>query len=142
MSTLSSLIFVYHPIINHLLMDVDPAERSTRLRELRGTTTLRTIADRVGVTPQAVQKWERSGQVGRSNAEAYDEALGAGGEVLSMLGYADTLSGVTLTTIDTKLDELLVLVRDLHDRRPARRRTEGDGTPTAMPRPALKSRAG
>lgn len=46
----------------------------------------------------------------------------------------------TTADLDAKLDVILSLVRDLHDRSLPRRRREGDGTPQAMPRPALRGR--
>lgn len=58
-----------------------------RLRELRGERTQQEIAARIGVTPASVSLWERTGRVRRENARAYDDALGANGEVLRLLGY-------------------------------------------------------
>jgi transcriptional regulator with XRE-family HTH domain len=86
-------------------MGMTTEQRRARLIELRGARSLQEIADYVGVSAQAVHAWEQKGTVSRKNAEAYDRALDAGGEVLSMLGYADQSSGVTLTTIDAKLDK-------------------------------------
>lgn len=108
-------------------------DTTDRLRELRGERTYREIADRAGVTPQAVQKWEKTGHVSRKSAQAYDDALGAGGEVMSLLGYTET-GGASITTIDAKLDRIL----DLLENKSKPRRHRGDGTPSSMPRPALR----
>lgn len=130
---------MYHGGINQFLIDMITMNAMNRLQELRGGRTFREIADAIGVTPQAVQKWEKTGHVSRKHAEAYDAALGAGGEVLSLLGYAD-VGGVTLATIDRKLDLLLELARGLRNNRQGRHRNEVDPTPIAAPRPALKGR--
>lgn len=80
-------------------------QQRERLVALRGNRSQRDLAEIIGVTAQAVSQWEITGRIGRQNAAAYDEALGAGGEVLAVFGY--TTTGPTLTDIDQKLDEVL-----------------------------------
>lgn len=127
-------------------MSIDTAPtNSERLRELRGSRTLREIANvmrhntngRVDVTPQAISNWEKKGFVPRKHADAYDDALGAGGAVLAMSGHAPKRD-VGLTTIDEKLDLLIELVRELHNSRRGNRHNGADTTPSEMPRPALR----
>lgn len=113
-----------------------PTPIGTRLRELRGDRTQDDIARAVGVKAASVSLWEHTGKVSRKHAAAYDNALGAGGEVMNLLGYTDTT--VSVTTIDAKIDLLLELVRKLADSPRGSRRRERDETPREMPRPALR----
>lgn len=85
---------------------------TSRLVELRGGRTQADIAAYVGVTPQAVSGWERTGRVAKEYARVYDEALGADGEVLALLGYGNdttTMSDVSerLAALDEKLSRVI-----------------------------------
>lgn len=91
---------------------MEPDKVGARLAELRGDRKQRTIATLVGVTPQAISQWEKTGRVARQYVEAYDDALGADGEVLDLLGFTRS-TGPSLTDVMERLDDLLALVRGM-----------------------------
>jgi hypothetical protein len=83
-----------------------------RLVELRGKRSQADIGAQVGVTPQAVSGWERTGKIAKEHVRAYDEALGADGEVLALLGLGNdttTMADVSarLAALDEKINRLI-----------------------------------
>ena len=82
------------------------AENAARFRELRGDREQRVIADAVGVTTQSVSLWETRGRVSRRHAAAYDEALGADGEVLALLGFTPEAGRSTVDDLRARLAEV------------------------------------
>lgn len=90
-------------------------ELADRIRELRGRTPQRVIADRVGVTERAYQEWERGGGISWENLTELAKALGVTEEYLVYGEDGDTHRAATrLERIETeqrrlgvKLDALL-----------------------------------
>jgi transcriptional regulator with XRE-family HTH domain len=60
----------------------------------------------VGVTGEAVRKWERGRSPDRPTALALDRTLGLNGRLLDRLGYTAEPGTVTLEGVDAKLDTL------------------------------------
>jgi transcriptional regulator with XRE-family HTH domain len=83
------------------------------LKELRGARSQRSIADMLGVTPQAVSEWERDKSMpGRATAKALDDLLGAEGQLVAAFNDAAFESFIPRASVAVKLPEELNEVLD------------------------------
>lgn len=118
--------------------------RGGQLKEMRTRARLsqRQVGDHFGIDKSAVSEWERGlARPTVDKLQRLDSLYGGTGQVLQLFDVGPPATEPTNTDLMVKLDEVLELVRRLGDRQrhPA---VGGDGTPTEMPRPALRSRKG
>lgn len=117
------------------------------LRSRRGITQA-TLAAQAGVSESMIANVESGKRLlGADNLEAVADALEATAGERAELAAArlrqKRATEPTMSDLDRKLEEALELLRELVGKRRGRGHEIGDGgTPTSMPRPALKGHRG